>query len=152
MSTPFNPLAGDFTTTGWVAPIDDYELKIVKVNYRMVGNDNPKPVLSFDLAINAGPFLNKRPPAFQVWEPETDFSSAGRVIMAALGYTPGKEDARFASENADMDLTLDSTQSPPVLGDGYARLEGCVFRASLGQNAKPERTYQTFKNIRPLNG
>jgi hypothetical protein len=153
MSGPFNPLAGDFRTTGWLAPDDDYNLKIVKVEYKKIGNDDPKPVLVFSLAIADGPFDGKRPPALQVWEPENDYSQAGRVVMAARGYIPGKEDGRFAEENSDFDLTLDATDIDNLkLGAGYSELVGAVFTAYVAQvpSKKDDKVYQQYKNIRPL--
>lgn len=154
MTGPFNPLAGNFSTMGWLADIGDYNLKIVKVNYRRVGNENPKPVLSFTVAVADGPYANKRPAPIDVWEPESDFQQAGRVILAALGYTPGKDDGRFVQERGSMDFTLDSSGDEFVLGSGYTELEGCVFTATLGQkvSAKDGKTYQQYRNIRPLNG
>lgn len=151
MSGPFNPLAGNFSTTGWVAPTDDYTLKIVKVTYKKLGNDNPKPVLSFSFSIVDGPFANKRPPEYSVWEPESDFSQAGRIIMAAKGFIPGKQDQEFAESNSTADFTLDSSGSDMVMGSDYESLEGSVIRATLGQREKDGKTYQTYKNIRPLN-
>lgn len=153
MSGPFNPLAGDFRTTGWLADSDDYNLKIVKVEYKMVGNDNPKPVLTFTVAIADGPFENKRPSAIQVWEPETDYSQAGRIVMAAKGFIPGKQDMEFAEQNRDLDLTLDSSDPSNLrIGAGYEELVSAVFTATLGQvtGKKDGKVYQTYKNIRPL--
>ena len=153
MSGPFNPLAGDFRTTGWIAETGDYNLKIVKVEYKMIGNDPPKPVLTFTVAVADGPFENKRPSAIQVWEPESDYSQAGRVIMAAKGYIPGKQDQEFAADNPNLDLTLDSTDPDNLkLGAGYEELVSSVFTCTLGQitGKKDGKTYQTFKNIRPL--
>ena len=152
MTTPFNPLAGNFSTTGWLAETDDYNLKITKVTYRLVGNDNPKPVLSISVAIADGPFVNKRPADISVWEPEVDFSQAGRIIMAALGYIPGKDDMRFAEENRTKDFTLDSTGEELKVGADYSALVGAIFTATLGQNVskKDGKTYQTYKNYRPL--
>lgn len=153
MTTPFNPLAGNFSTMGWLADTDDYNLKIVKVEYRMVGNENPKPVLSFTVAIADGPYVNKRPQQISVWEPEKDFSQAGRIIMAAKGFVPGRQDAEFAAQHATSDFTLDSSDSSDLkLGDSYKELEGAVFTCTLGQNVsnKDGKTYQTYKNYRPL--
>lgn len=153
MTVPFNPLAGNFSTTGWLADIGDYNLRITKINYRMVGNENPKPVLSFSIAVADGPYQNKRPQDISVWEPEVDFSTAGRIIMAARGYIPGKQDQEFAANHATEDYTLDSTDPNELkLGSAYAELEGAVFTSTLGHNVskKDGKTYQTYKNIRPL--
>jgi len=153
MTAPFNPLAGNFSTTGWLADVDDYNLKIVKVEYKMIGNESPKPVLQFTLAVADGPYVNKRPQQLTVWEPETDFSTAGRIIMAAKGFNPGKQDGEFAQQYSSADFTLDSTNPEALtMGNDYKELEGAVFTATLGQNVskKDGKTYQTYKNIRPI--
>jgi len=152
MTTPFNPLAGNFSTMGWLADIGDYNLKITKVSYRRVGNENPKPVLSFSVVVADGPYVNKKPADIQVWEPENDFSTAGRVIMAALGYIPGKQDQEFAEANSTKDFTLDSTGEELKVGAAYEELVGAVFTATLNQTVskKDGKTYQQYKAYRPL--
>ena len=149
MSSPFNPLAGNFSSVGWLAPDDDYNLKVVKVSFAKVG-EAQKGVLSFDVAIADGPFENKRPQRIQVWEPESDFSQAARIIVSALGYIPGRDDARFTQENPDIDLTIDSVNDS--LGSGYEQLVGSVFTATLSQKASQKygQVYQQYRNIRPL--
>lgn len=150
----FNPLAGNFSTTQTIYPEGDYDLKIVGVEYKMIGNDDPKPVLTFKIAFASGDLVNKRPSPIQVWEPEADFAQAGRIIVSALGYKPGKDDTRFVAENPELDITLDSSDPKDMkLGAGFKQLEGTVFKASLGltTSKKNGQTYQSYKNIRPLN-
>jgi len=151
----FNPLAGNFSSVAWIAPEAEYELKILEWTYTMVGNETPKPVLTCKIAIASGEFANKRPQAIQIWEPETDFAQAARIIVAALGYHPGKDDARFVEERGgDLDLSLDSSDSQNmVMGSGYAETVGSVFKADLGKTTskKNGQTYQSYKMIRPLN-
>jgi len=152
MTAPFNPLAGNFSSVQWMAPAGDYNLKVMKFTFGTVGDDNTE-VLNIDLAIEGGEFNGKRPPRITIWEPRSDFSKAARVIVSAMGYRPGKDDARFMAENSDMDLSIDpSANKGSELGAGYERVVGFVFTSTVVQtpSKKDGTMYQNYNNIRPM--
>lgn len=149
----FNPLAGNFSSVAWIAPDDDYRLKIADIRLNKVTVENvEKWILNFSIRIADGEFEGRKTQDITCWEPNNDFSQAAKVIVSALGYIPGKDDARFQQDKSSLDLTIDF-KDEGKLGAGYAEVKDAVFVATLTSTTskKNGQLYQNYKNIRPLN-
>lgn len=154
MTTVFNPLASNFSTVGFVADADDYTLEITDIKANRIGTEDPKRlVLEFRVRIRGGRFDGKFPPSYQVWDPQLDFSGAGKIILAAMGYIPGKQDQEFVESHADLDISLgyDEESDTWSLGSGYETLKGAVFTATLTtRQDKSGVPRQNYKLLRPV--
>lgn len=148
----------NFATTYYVAPIDTYELEILKYAVRKQTVQNEEiPIVTVSFRIesgdNSGTSERGKPVRMDVWlRSEDDFNRLLRMSMCALGIMPGtpQGDADFKARFGDLDWSVDPDSG--VVGSAFEKtIKGRVQckLSSKADKTDPNKFYQQFGSFLP---
>jgi hypothetical protein len=152
----FKPNLDKYASTYFVAPIDDYELEVVKVslsNRKAKEVETPVIKVLFRI-INAETSGNEyadKPVSQDFWlKTADDFQGVLRLAQAAMGFEVGTEagDEAFKAAAADLDFSVDPDSL--VLGTAYEKLVKTRVRCKLTSTADKQDATKFYQRFGPF--
>lgn len=155
----FKPNLDTYSSAFFVAPIDDYELELMKISVakRSIQNvDVVVPRFSFRIVsgdMTGTEFANK-PVNWEPWlKEEKDFDQILQFGMAAFGIKPGTKqaDEEFKMRYGSLDWSIDADSN--ILGEVYEKMLKARVKCKLTSTPDkkdPEKMYQRFGRFGPI--
>lgn len=162
----YAPNLDKFTSVFFVAPMDNYELEVIKSSVRTVEVTDPKtqqkekkPILSFLLRIingeSSGTEFSDKPVNADFWlgNDDRDWQQLLKFVGAVHGITMGttEADEQLREKLAGQDLAVDAEAG--TIGTAYTALVKGRVRCALSQKVAkndPNKRYQQFGTWLPF--
>lgn len=154
----FTPALDKFSSKFFVAPANEYEVKVGAPRYRNIKlkDDTKMHIVSFPCVIvqtadGDATLARKTINAdFIVDEDPESFGRLLRFVQACLGIKGGSDEAddEFRAKVAELDFSVDTDEGK--LGAGYATIQDAHVVLNAGIRMKDEKQYQTINGARPF--